>query len=139
MYRNSSREERKLNLSFRSIKHILELLLDDHERCPASSIRLLNYPLIVTDVIIPQNILDMDTLSVPDKFSKICRLIQDNFPIITVKEFDDTEESFEKYVTREIVSIQYLFFILKELRNLPKITKDSNGATLVEYPYSVSC
>jgi hypothetical protein len=54
-----------LNLSFRSIKHIIELLLDDEERCPASSIRLLNYPLIVTDVIIAQNILDMDTVGVP--------------------------------------------------------------------------
>ena len=139
MYRNSSREERKLNLSFRSIKHILELLLDDEERCPASSIRLLNYPLIVTDVIIPQNILGMDTLGVPDKFSNIYKLIQDNFPLITLKEFVDTEESFEKYVTREIISLYYLFCILKELRNLPITSKSSNGAPLVEYLYNVFC
>jgi hypothetical protein len=121
------------------MKHILELLLDDEERCPASSIRLLNYPLIVTDVIIAQNILGMDTVRVSDKFSNICRLIQDNFPVITGKEFDDTKESFEKYVTREIISLQYLFFILKELRNLPNTTKSSNDATPVEHPYSVSC
>src|SRR5437667_162789 len=79
MYRNSSREERKLNLSFRGIKHILELLLDDEERFPASSIRLLNYPLIVTDVIIPQNILGMDTFGVPDKLSYIFKLFNDNY------------------------------------------------------------
>jgi len=128
-----------LNLAFKNIKPILELLLDDEERCPASSIRLLNYPLIVTDVIIAQNILGMDTVRVSDKFSNICRLIQDNFPVITVKAFDDTVESFEKYITREIISLQYLFLILKELRNLPNTTKGSNGATLVEHPYSVSC
>jgi hypothetical protein len=128
-----------LNLSFRSIKHVLELLLDDEERCPASSIRLLNYPLIVTDVIIAQNILELDTVSVSDKFSNICRLIQDNFPVMTINEFDDTEDRFEKYVTREIVSLQYLFYILKELRNLPNTTKGSNGAPLVEYPYNVFC
>jgi hypothetical protein len=122
-----------LNLNFKNIKHILELLLDNEERCPASSIRLLNYPLIVTKVINAQNILDMDTVRVSNKFSNICRLIQDNFPFITVKEFDDTEESFEKYVTREIISLQYLFFILKELRNLPNTTKGSNEPQLVEY------
>jgi hypothetical protein len=127
-----------LNLAFKNIKHILELLLDE-ERCPASSIRLLNYPLIVTEVIIVQNILDMNIVRVSDKFSNIGRLIQNNFPVITAKEFDDTEESFEKYVTREIISLQYLFFILKELGNLPNTTKGSNGVTLFEYPYSVSC
>jgi hypothetical protein len=118
-----------LNITFKNIKHILELLLDNEERCPASSIRLLNYPLIVTEVIIAQNILDMDT----DKFSNVYRLIQDNFPVITLKEFDGTEDSYEKYVTREIISLLYLFFILKELRNLPNTTKGSNGAQLVEY------
>jgi hypothetical protein len=116
-----------LNLTFKNIKHILELLLDNEERCPASSIRLLNYPLIVSEVIIAQNILDMDT----DKFSNIYRLIQDNFPVITLKEFDGTEDSYEKYVTRETISLLYLFFILKELRNLPNTTKGSNGAQLV--------
>jgi hypothetical protein len=122
-----------LNLTFKNIKHILELLLDNEERCPASSIRLLNYPLIVTEVINAQNILDMDTVRGSNKFSNMCRLIQDNFPVSTVKEFDDTEESFEKYVTREIISLQYLFFILRELRNLPNTTKSSNEPQLVEY------
>lgn len=59
MYWKSSREEKKLDSTFKNIKHILELLLDNEERYPASSIRLLNYPLIVTEVIIAQNILDM--------------------------------------------------------------------------------
>lgn len=106
-----------MNLTFRDIKHILHLLLDSEVGCPAYSLRLLNYPLIVRHVINAQNILDKDTVSVSDKFSNICRLIQDNFPVITLKEFYDSKESFEKYVTREVISLYYLFFILKELRN----------------------
>ena len=81
----------------------------------------------------------MDTLGVPDKFSNIYKLIQDNFPVITLKEFVDTEESFEKYVTREIISLYYLFCILKELRNLPITSKVGNGAQFVEYLYNVFC
>jgi len=108
-----------LNLTFRDIKHILHLLLDSEEGCPAYSLRLLNYPLIVRHVINAQNILDRDTVSVPDKFSNICRLIQDNFPVITLKEFYNSKgQSFENYVTRELISLYYLFFILNELRNL---------------------
>ena len=110
-----------MNFPFRNIKQILHLLLDNEERCPAYSLTLLNYKLIVRDVINAQNILDMDTMNVPDNLSNICRLIQDNFPIISFKEFYDSEESFEKYVTREIISLYYLFFILKELRNLPSL------------------
>ena len=100
-----------MNLTFRDIIHILHLLLDSEVGCPAYSLRLLNYPLIVRHVI------NADTVSVSDKFSNICRLIQDNFPVITLKEFYDSKESFEKYVTREVISLYYLFFILKELRN----------------------
>jgi len=106
-----------LNLNFKNIKYILHILLDSEEGCLTSSLRLLNYPLIVRNVIIAQNILDISTVSVPDKFSNICRLIQDNFPV-TLQEFYDSEESFEKYVTREIISLYYLFLILKELGNL---------------------
>jgi hypothetical protein len=57
-------------------------------------------------------------MSVPDRFSNICRSIQDNFPV-TLQEFYDSEVSFEKYVTREIISLYYLFLIIKELGNLP--------------------
>jgi len=55
-----------------------------------------------------QNILDIDTVSVPNKFSNICRLIQDNLPVITLREFYDSEQSFEKYVQeRSYRSITY--------------------------------
>jgi len=107
-----------LNLTFRNIKHILHLLLDSEKGCPASSLRLFNYPFIVRNVIIAQNILDMNSMSVHGRFSNICRSIQDNFPV-TLQEFYDSEVSFEKYVTREIISLYYLFLIIEELGNLP--------------------
>ncbi len=51
--------------------------------------------------MIAQNILDIDSVSIPDKFSSACNLIQDNFTAISTKEFYDGEESFEKY-TRSV-------------------------------------
>jgi hypothetical protein len=48
--------------------------------------------------------------------SNICRLIQDHFPI-TTKNISDNAESFEDYVTREIIALYHLFFILEELEN----------------------
>lgn len=66
---------------FRDIKHILRLL-ESEECCTAYSRRVLNYPLIVRKVVNVQNILDIDTVSVPNKFSNTCRLIQDNFQLV---------------------------------------------------------
>ncbi|HET7147762.1 MAG TPA: hypothetical protein VFI73_04615 [Candidatus Nitrosopolaris sp.] len=106
-----------MNLTFRNIKHILHLLLDGEKGSPTSSLRLLNYPLIVRDVIIAENISNMNTVSVPDRFSNTYGLIQDNFPV-TLQEIYESKESFEKYVTREIISLYYLFLIIKELGNL---------------------
>ncbi len=51
--------------------------------------------------MVVQNILNIDTVSIPDKFRNACKLIQDNFPAISIKEFHDSEESFEKY-TRNV-------------------------------------
>ncbi len=81
--------------------HHLDPLVDAKEECPASSLKVLNYHLIARNVMIAQNILDMDSVSIPDKFSSACNLIQDNFPAISIKEFYDGEESFEKY-TRSV-------------------------------------
>ena len=62
---------------------------------------VLDYLLIVRNVRVAQNVLDIDTVSIPDKFPNACKLIQDNFPAISIKESHDSEESFEKY-TRSV-------------------------------------
>ena len=86
-----------MELIFRNIPHDLDSLVDRKEECPASSLRMLNYQLIVRNVMVAQNILDIDIVSIPDKFPNACKLIQDNFPDISIKEFHDSDESFEKY------------------------------------------
>ncbi len=83
------------------MQHHLDSLVDGKEECPASSLKVFNYLLIVRNVMIAQNILDLDTVSIPDKFPNACKLIQDNFPAINIKEFYDSEESFEKYSRNE--------------------------------------
>jgi acetyltransferase-like isoleucine patch superfamily enzyme len=88
-------------LIFRNMPHHLDSLVDKEDECPASSIKVLNYQLIVRNVMVAQNILDIDTVSIPDKFPNACKLIQDNFPSISIKKFHDSEESFEKY-TRSV-------------------------------------
>jgi UDP-N-acetylglucosamine diphosphorylase / glucose-1-phosphate thymidylyltransferase / UDP-N-acetylgalactosamine diphosphorylase / glucosamine-1-phosphate N-acetyltransferase / galactosamine-1-phosphate N-acetyltransferase len=81
--------------------HYLDSLVDKEEESPAFSLKVLNYELIVRNVMVAQNILNIDTVSIPDKFPNACKLIQDNFPAISIKEFHDSEESFEKY-TRNV-------------------------------------
>jgi hypothetical protein len=83
----------------------------------ATSIRLFNYPLIIKHVITSQNNSTAGTRNRPCDISSICRLIQDNFPIIN-KKLTENEESFEEYVAREIISLYHLFFILEELENI---------------------
>jgi hypothetical protein len=88
----------------------------DTEEYSATSIRLFNYPLIIKHVMTSQNGSTVGTCNRPRDISNICRLIQDNFPIIN-KELTENEESFEEYVAREIISLYHLFFLLEELEN----------------------
>lgn len=101
-----------MSLRFTNIIFILHRLMDTEE-CSATSIRLFNYPLIIKHVITSQN----NSTVRPCDISSICRLIQDNFPIIN-KKLTENEESFEEYVAREIISLYHLFFILEELENI---------------------
>jgi hypothetical protein len=105
-----------MSLRFTNIIFILHRLMDTEEYF-ATSIRLFNYPLIIKHVIISQNNSTVGTRNRPCDISSICKLIQDNFPIIN-KKLTENEESFEEYVAREIISLYHLFFILEELENI---------------------
>lgn len=105
-----------MSLRFTNIIFILHRLTDTEEYF-ATSIRLFNYPLIIKQVIISQNNSTVGTRNRPCDISSICKLIQDNFPIIN-KKLTENEESFEEYVAREIISLYHLFFILEELENI---------------------
>jgi len=79
-----------LKLTFRSTpQHNLESLIDREDECPASSLKILGYPLIIRNLWVVQKIFSIDTIYIPDQFSNASRLIQDNFPALNLKEFSD--------------------------------------------------
>ena len=49
--------------------HYLQSILDKKDDCPASSLKVFGRPLIVHNILIAQNILKIDTVSIPDAFS----------------------------------------------------------------------
>ena len=78
-----------MELTFRSSHHHLEPLLDRKEECPASSLRVLRHPMILRNIMIAQDILNVDTVNMPDQFSTASDLVQHAFPTLNVKEFYD--------------------------------------------------
>jgi UDP-N-acetylglucosamine diphosphorylase / glucose-1-phosphate thymidylyltransferase / UDP-N-acetylgalactosamine diphosphorylase / glucosamine-1-phosphate N-acetyltransferase / galactosamine-1-phosphate N-acetyltransferase len=87
-----------LKLTFRNAPHHLYPLIESKE-CPASSLKLFGYPLIVRNIMMAQKFMSVDTISLPDEFSDASRLIQDYFPTINLNEFCDDNRGFEKYVS----------------------------------------
>jgi carbonic anhydrase/acetyltransferase-like protein (isoleucine patch superfamily) len=62
--------------------------LIDKDELSASSLRVLNQPIIVRNLGIVDRILNIHRIKVPSKCSTVLRLIQDNFPEISVDEYD---------------------------------------------------
>jgi len=87
-----------LKLTFRNAPHHLYPLIESKE-CPASSLKLFGYPLIVRNIMMAQKFMSVDTICLPDEFSDASRLIQNYFPTLNLKEFCDDNRGFEKYAT----------------------------------------
>jgi UDP-N-acetylglucosamine diphosphorylase / glucose-1-phosphate thymidylyltransferase / UDP-N-acetylgalactosamine diphosphorylase / glucosamine-1-phosphate N-acetyltransferase / galactosamine-1-phosphate N-acetyltransferase len=85
-----------LKLTFRNARHHLYPLIESKE-CPASSLKLFGYPLIVRNIMMAQKFMSVDTICLPDEFSDASRLIQNYFPTLNLKEFCDDNRGFEKY------------------------------------------
>ena len=62
-------------------------MVDKDERSVAS-LKVLNQPLIVRNLGIVGKILNIHRIKVPSECSTVLRLIQDNFPAISVDEYD---------------------------------------------------
>jgi len=89
-----------MQLTFRNVPHKLYPLVESKE-CPASSLKLFGYPLIVRNIMFAQKFINIDTICLPDGFSDASRLIQEYFPAINLKEFCDNF-GFEKYASTAI-------------------------------------
>jgi acetyltransferase-like isoleucine patch superfamily enzyme len=87
-----------LKLTFRNAPHHLYPLIESKE-CPASSLKLFGYPLIVRNIMMAQKFMSVDTICLPDEFSDASRLIQNYFPTLNLKEFCDDNRGVEKYAT----------------------------------------
>jgi UDP-N-acetylglucosamine diphosphorylase / glucose-1-phosphate thymidylyltransferase / UDP-N-acetylgalactosamine diphosphorylase / glucosamine-1-phosphate N-acetyltransferase / galactosamine-1-phosphate N-acetyltransferase len=75
-----------LKLVFKTSDHHLNSLIEENE-IPATSLKVLGKPLIIRNIDMIREILDIDTVLIPDEYSGISQLIQDNFPSINVKGF----------------------------------------------------
>jgi UDP-N-acetylglucosamine diphosphorylase / glucose-1-phosphate thymidylyltransferase / UDP-N-acetylgalactosamine diphosphorylase / glucosamine-1-phosphate N-acetyltransferase / galactosamine-1-phosphate N-acetyltransferase len=78
--------------------HFLDSLLIDKDEMSASSLKVLNQPIIVRNLGIVNRIFSIHKIKVPSECSSVLKLIQDNFPEISVDEYDtnnsnDTNDS----------------------------------------------
>ena len=81
-----------MELIFRRSKHFLHSIVDTNEnesQTPVSSLKVLHQPLIVRNVSIANRIQNIHRIKVPSKCSTTLKLLQDNFSMIDVEEYED--------------------------------------------------
>jgi UDP-N-acetylglucosamine diphosphorylase / glucose-1-phosphate thymidylyltransferase / UDP-N-acetylgalactosamine diphosphorylase / glucosamine-1-phosphate N-acetyltransferase / galactosamine-1-phosphate N-acetyltransferase len=78
-----------LELIFLISKHYLDSLSTDKDEASVSLLKVLNQPLIVRNLGIVKRILNIHRIKVPSECRAVLRLIQDNFPEISVDEYDN--------------------------------------------------
>jgi carbonic anhydrase/acetyltransferase-like protein (isoleucine patch superfamily) len=77
-----------LELIFHISKHYLNSLLVDKDERSVASLKVMNQPLIMRNLGIVDKLLNIHRIKVPSECSTVLRLIQDNFPAISVDEYD---------------------------------------------------
>ena len=63
----------------------------EKNECPASSLLLLGQPLIVRNIRIAIGELEIKTIMIPERFRPAIKLIQDNFPLLDIQEYNDED------------------------------------------------
>src|ERR671921_2277701 len=84
-----------LELIFFLSKHYLDSLLIDNDEASVSSLKVLNQPLIVRNLGMVNGVLNIHRIRAPSECRTVLRLIQDNFPEISVDEYnaDNTDNT----------------------------------------------
>jgi UDP-N-acetylglucosamine diphosphorylase / glucose-1-phosphate thymidylyltransferase / UDP-N-acetylgalactosamine diphosphorylase / glucosamine-1-phosphate N-acetyltransferase / galactosamine-1-phosphate N-acetyltransferase len=77
-----------LELIFLISKHYLDSLSTDKDEASVSLLKVLNQPILVRNLGIVKRILNIHRIKVPSECRAVLRLIQDNFPEISVDEYD---------------------------------------------------
>ena len=81
-----------MKLVFRKSSHHLQSLADKND-CLASSLKVFGRPLIVRNVSATIKVLNIDKIMIPEDFPDALRLVQDEFPRISVEQFHDDGDS----------------------------------------------
>ena len=81
-----------MELIFLISKHYLDSLSTDKDEASVSLLKVLNQPLIVRNLGIVKRILNIHRIKVPSECRAVLRLIQDNFPEISVDEYDNDDD-----------------------------------------------
>jgi hypothetical protein len=74
-----------MELGFRNSVDNLKLFVDDN-KTSLSSLKILGQPLIIRNIRILNKVMKIDTINIPYGHSNTMKLIQENFPLIDVKE-----------------------------------------------------
>ena len=80
-----------MELILRLSEHFLDSLLIDEDEASTSSLKVLSRPILLRNLGIVDRILNIHRIKVPSKCSTVLRLIQDNFPGISVDEYNADE------------------------------------------------
>jgi UDP-N-acetylglucosamine diphosphorylase / glucose-1-phosphate thymidylyltransferase / UDP-N-acetylgalactosamine diphosphorylase / glucosamine-1-phosphate N-acetyltransferase / galactosamine-1-phosphate N-acetyltransferase len=82
-----------LELIFLISKHYLDSLSTDKDEASVSLLKVLNQPILVRNLGIVKRILNIHRIKVPSECRAVLRLIQDNFPEISVDEYDANNDA----------------------------------------------
>jgi len=80
-------------------------MTDPHE-CPASSLKVFGQPLILRNIQRVLNILDIDTIILPEEYYTAVKLIENSFPSLLVDQFSN--DKFDRNDDRILPLYQYL-------------------------------
>jgi NDP-sugar pyrophosphorylase family protein len=81
-----------MELTFRYSATYLGSLINQ-KISPLSSLKILGQPLIIRNIRILNKVMNIDTINIPFGLSNTKKLIQENFPLIDVKEFHQKEDN----------------------------------------------
>jgi carbonic anhydrase/acetyltransferase-like protein (isoleucine patch superfamily) len=82
---------KELHLTFFDTNHYLQSILsDDRKDCTTTALlNLAGQTLVLRNISILNTLYHIDTIRIPDKFSKVANLIEANFPSIGIDAFND--------------------------------------------------
>ena len=106
----------------------LKLFVDDKETS-LSSLKILGQPLIIRNIRILNKVMNIDTINIPFGLSNTKKLIQENFPLIDVKEFHQKEDNNSNDSSDDSDGSNNNSYSAKEVAKILTIKQSSDSVT----------